>query len=144
MNIYNLLADIVVAAHAAYASVVVFGMLAVLVGRLRGWKWVQNFWFRLIHLLMITIVVVQSWLGTACPLTTLEKDLLLKAGRDPYSRPFIGQFLHNVLFIDAEPWAFTVSYTLFGAVVLAAFFLVPPRWPRRKRRPEAESSKPSL
>jgi hypothetical protein len=140
MNVYHLLADIVVAAHTAYVAFVIFGLLAVLVGRLLRWKWVRNFWFRLVHLLMITLVVVQSVLGIVCPLTTLEKNLLLQAGLDPYSRSFIGECLHNLLFIDAESWMFTVSYCLFGAVVLAAFFLVPPRWPKSKRHAELKTS----
>jgi hypothetical protein len=65
---------------------------------------------------------------------------LLKAGLYPGSRSFIGECLHDMLFIDAESWMFTVSYCLFGAVVLAAFFLVPPRWPRRKRHAEVDSA----
>jgi hypothetical protein len=32
-----------------------------------------------------------------------------------------------LLFFDAEPWVFTVCYTLFGLAVLATFVLAPPR-----------------
>lgn len=140
MSIYNLLADLVVAIHAAYAAVVILGLLAVLAGWLWGWKWVRNFWFRTIHLLMITALVVQTLLGADCPLTTLEKHFMVKAGLEPYPRSFVGECLHNLIFYDAAPWAFAVCYSAFGAIVLATFVLVPPRWPRWKHGAKTETS----
>jgi hypothetical protein len=140
MSIYKLLADAVVVIHGAYIAFVILALLLILVGRLLGWKWVRNFWFRTIHLLMIAIVVAQALWGILCPLTTLEKHLLVKAGLEPYPRSFIGECVHNLIFYEAEPWVFTVCYCAFGAVVLATFVLVPPRWPPRKRGAKTEAS----
>ncbi|MDH3991140.1 MAG: DUF2784 domain-containing protein [Gammaproteobacteria bacterium] len=46
-----------------------------------------------------------------------------RAGESGYTESFIEHWLHKVLFYQAEPWVFTVIYTLFGALVLAAWFL---------------------
>ena len=40
-----------------------------------GWGWVRLRWFRITHLCAIGVVVIQSWLGVMCPLTTLEMAL---------------------------------------------------------------------
>jgi hypothetical protein len=46
--------------------------MAIVIGRFLGWQWIYNRWFRGIHLLMILIVTVESWLDFKCPLTTLD------------------------------------------------------------------------
>lgn len=129
MSGYGWWADLVVVFHAAYAGVVVFGMVAILVGVALGWQWVRNFWFRLAHFLMIAAVVAESLLGVACPLTVLEDQLRARAGEAVYPGSFIGRWVHELLFYDVPPWAFTVAYTLFGSAVLATMILAPPRWP---------------
>ena len=60
MNFYRLLADFVVAIHFGYVLFVLVGMLLILVGIVLKWKWVRNFWFRMVHFLAIAIVVVVS------------------------------------------------------------------------------------
>jgi hypothetical protein len=127
--VYSTLADVVVAAHAAYVLFVILGLLAILAGVLFRWSWTRNFWFRLAHLAMIGVVVVESVLGIVCPLTTLEQSLREKAGLPAESGSFIGRWVHELLFFQAPEWVFTIVYCLFGAAVLATFWLAPPRWP---------------
>ena len=131
MPVYRYLADAVVVLHVAYVLAVVLGLLATLAGYLFRWVWVRNFWLRGVHLAMIMVVVVHALLGATCPLTTLEHDLRRQAGEKFYEGSFLGYWAHQLLFIDAPPWAFTATYCLFGLVVLATFVLVPPRWPGR-------------
>ena len=69
---FSWLADFVLITHAAFAAFVILGLVLILVGGYLSWSWVRNSWFRALHLLGITIIVVQSWLGVICPLTTLE------------------------------------------------------------------------
>jgi hypothetical protein len=134
MNVhYNYLADAVVVIHAAYVGFVIVGLLAILLGELRRWKWVRNFWFRTIHFLMILIVVVQALFGVMCPLTTLEQSLRDKGGSEVYAGSFVGHWVNELLFYEAPAWVFTVCYTIFGAIVLATLIAFPPRWPWRKR-----------
>ena len=128
---YQILADVVVIAHFAYVLFVILGLVAVLVGRLCGWTWTRRFWFRIVHLAMILIVVVEAWCGVTCPLTTWEQQLRSLAGQTTYDGAFIARFVHDMLFFDAEPWVFTLCYTAFGLAVLASFVLAPPLWPKR-------------
>jgi hypothetical protein len=127
MAIYRIVADVVVLVHLTYVAFVVLAALAILVGMVFHWQWVRNFWFRAIHLAMVAVVVIQSVLGILCPLTTLENYLRRQAGAADYPGSFVGYWAHELVFIDAPPWAFTVVYCLFGSLVLGAIFLVPPR-----------------
>ncbi|MFH1919366.1 MAG: DUF2784 domain-containing protein [Planctomycetota bacterium] len=131
MTIYNYLADTVVVIHAAYIGFVIFGLLAILVGVLFRWKWVQNVWFRGIHFLAILTVVAQALLGVICPLTTLEKHWRAKGGGEVYSGHFVGHWAHELIFFEAPPWVFTVCYCLIGMVVLVTIIAFPPRRPGR-------------
>ena len=130
MNPHSLAADFIVVLHFAYVSFVVLGLLAIVAGAALRWQWIRNFWFRLIHLAMIGIVVVEALFGMTCPLTTWENDFRLAAGETVQSGSFIGRWVHSLLFYEAPQWVFTAGYCLFGALVLAAFLLAPPRWPR--------------
>jgi hypothetical protein len=139
--VYRILADLVVAVHFAYVAFVIVGLVLTLGGAVAGWKWVRNFWFRAIHLVMIGIVVGEAWCGTVCPLTTWENKLRELAGQATYSGGFVANLLHDTMFFEAEPWVFTLCYSLFGLLVLIAFIVAPPRIPEwlRRRRPAPKS-----
>ena len=131
MNLlYRLLADLTVIAHFAYVMFVILGLLAILLGWVMKWNWVRNRWFRGVHLVMILVVVLESWAGVTCPFTTWEQQLREKAGQETYQGDFIATWVHDVLFVEAELWVFTAGYTAFGALGLATCFLIPPRWRR--------------
>jgi hypothetical protein len=81
----------------------------------------------LLHIIAIGIVVLQSWLGMICPLTTVEQELRERAGDDIYSGSFIAHWLETILYYQAPAWVFITIYTLFGAAVLASWFWAKPR-----------------
>lgn len=137
---YRLAADFIVVFHLAYVLFIVIGLLLILVGKLRGWEWVHRFWFRAIHLTMILIVVVESWLGIVCPLTTWEKQLRTLAGQTTYEGDFIANWVHDLLFFDLSPATFTLIYSAFGGLVLLSLFWVRPRWPFKGKGMIPESS----
>ena len=124
---YEGLADAVLLLHFGVVVFVVGGLLAVGVGGWLGWAWVRARRLRWLHLAAVAFVVVQAWLGQLCPLTTLESWLRLRAGTAPYAQSFIGHWLHRLLYYVAPPWAFALAYTMFGALVLVAWWRVPPR-----------------
>jgi Protein of Unknown function (DUF2784) len=128
---YPLLADIVLVVHLAFVILVVGGLVAIVVGNLRGWPWVNSLSFRALHATAIGIVVLQAWLGQDCPLTVLESWLRRQAGSAAYDSGFIQHWVQQVLFYQAPTWIFTVAYSLFGAIVAATWWYFPPR--RRKR-----------
>jgi hypothetical protein len=128
--LYPFLADAVLLLHFAVVVFVVGGLAAVLVGNVRSWHWVNGLGFRIAHLLAIGVVVVQAWLGQRCPLTVLEVWLRERAGGTGYAESFIEHWVHRVLFYEAPFWVFSVIYTVFGLLVLAAWWRFPPRRPK--------------
>jgi len=138
---YQLLADLVLITHAGFIAFVVLGLVAILAGGVRGWRWVRNPWFRAAHLGGIVLVAVQAWLGVVCPLTTLEMFLREMAGDATYSGTFVAHWLHRVVFFEAPAWVFAVCYTAFGLAVVAGWMKFPPR-PFRSRAGEREPSVP--
>jgi hypothetical protein len=138
MTLYRLLADLVVVLHCAFVAFVVGGMAAILAGIVLRWRWVRNFWFRAVHVLMIAVVVAESLCGIFCPLTEWENRLLELGGETHDSRSFIGRWVHRLIFVDASPTALTICYCLFGLAVLLALIFAPPRWPW-KRLPRGQS-----
>jgi hypothetical protein len=124
---YHILADLVLILHVAFVVFVVAGLLLILCGGFRGWRWVRNLWFRCAHLAAIGLVVAESWLGVACPLTTLETALREKAGDLTHNETFVAHWLHTILYYEAPPWVFTLGYTLFGLAVMASWLAIRPR-----------------
>lgn len=129
---YIFAADLLLVGHALFVAFVVFGLLLILAGGLLSWSWVRNPWFRWIHLGAIGVVVVQSWLGIVCPLTTWEMALRERAGDAVYSGSFISHWLGTLLYYRAPGWVFALVYTIFAGLVVAAWFRVRPhRFGRR-------------
>lgn len=125
-NLYQILADLVLLLHVTIVLFVVLGLLLIFVGNLCGWRWVNNTWFRLSHLLAIGVVVAEVWLGIVCPLTTLEMWLRSQTGGLAYSGSFMEHWLHQLLYYEAPDWVFTAAYTVFGLLVLATWWIFPP------------------
>lgn len=124
---YLFAADLILAVHVLFVAFVVIGLLCILAGGALRWSWVRNPWFRMAHLLAIGIVVLQSWLGVICPLTTWEMALRHQAGDAVYSGGFIAHWLGRLLYFEAPPWVFVVLYTAFGLLVAACWVWVRPR-----------------
>ncbi len=126
-TIFLLAADIILLLHVLFVAFVLIGLLLILVGKVRAWSWVRNPWFRLIHLAAISVVMVQSWLGLICPLTTLEMALRSQAGDTIYSGSFLSHWLESILYYQVPSWIFVLCYMAFGAAVVASWFWIRPR-----------------
>lgn len=126
---WSIAADAVLFLHLCVVIFVVVGLLLIVAGNLLGWRFVNRWWFRLLHLATIAIVVAQAWLGMVCPLTTLELWLRAQAGEATYAGGFIEYWLSRLLYFSAPPWVFTTAYSAFGLLVAAAWW----RWPPRRQ-----------
>ena len=124
----DLLADLILVVHVLVIGFVIVGLLLTLIGGFAGWSWIRSPWFRGVHLLAIGVVVLQSWFDVICPLTSWEHDLRVAAGQEGYEIGFIATWLRRLIFYRAPVWVFTLSYTLFGALVLATWVWRPPRF----------------
>jgi len=124
---YRLLADAVLSLHFAIVVFVIGGLVVVLVGNWRAWRFVNTWWFRLAHLAAIGVVVAQAWLGIVCPLTTLENWLRVQASEPTYEASFVEHWFRRLIYYDAPAWVFTLAYTLFGFAVIVAWWRYPPK-----------------
>ena len=134
-RLYQWLADAVLCLHVGVVLFVVGGLLLVVGGNLLRWQWVNAWWFRLAHLAAIAVIVAEAWLGLVCPLTTLEVWLRTQAAETAYAGGFIAHWLQRLLYHEAPAWVFTLAYSVFALLVLASWWIFPPR--TRQRRVDA-------
>lgn len=126
-QLYRFAADLLLLGHALFVAFVVLGLVFIFAGNWSNWSWVRNPYFRFAHLAAIVVVVVQSWIGVICPLTIWEMALRERAGDAVYAGSFIANWLDKLLYYQAPAWVFVVAYSLFGALVVVAWFRVRPR-----------------
>jgi Protein of Unknown function (DUF2784) len=124
---YQLLADLVLVLHFGIVVFVIAGLVLVVAGNVVRWRWVNSLWFRSAHAAAIGVVVAQAWLGKVCPLTTLESWLRVQAGSGSYNKSFIEHWVHQLLYYEVPFWVFTLAYTVFGLLVLVAWWYFPPQ-----------------
>ncbi|OFA30525.1 hypothetical protein BAE46_11230 [Glaciecola punicea] len=124
---YLLAADALLVIHVLFIMFVVFGLLLIFVGKVRHWQWIRSVRFRIAHLIGIGIVVVQSWLGIICPLTTWEMALREQAGEAVYAGTFISHWLSTLLYYHAPPWVFVFVYSAFALLVVLSWFWARPK-----------------
>ena len=134
MKFYGYLADAVVVLHFVFVAVVVVGLLATLLGAALRWRWVRNFWFRVVNLGLISVVAVETMIGVSCPLTTLEHKLRQLAGETVTEGWFLSRMLYDLLSFDVESWIVSALEIGGAVLILAVFLLVPPRWPSKQPR----------
>ena len=123
----GLLADAILIVHVAFAAFIMLGLILIVIGGIFKWRWIRNFWFRLLHLFAIVLVALESWCGVICPLTDWEMRLREISGQDTYAGEFIAYWLQRLLYYDAPPWVFILCYSLFGLVVIGCWIVFRPR-----------------
>lgn len=134
---FRWLADAVLVLHVAIVLFVVGGLVLIVAGNRRAWRWVNALWFRGLHLAAIATVVAESWLGIVCPLTVFESWLRIQGLQNPHGSSFIAYWLQRLLYYDAPAWVFTIAYTAFGLLVAGVWWVYPPDTRRRDRYRDA-------
>jgi len=129
------LADAILVVHFMFVLFVVGGFALILAGAVLHWSWVRARSFRSAHLGAILLVVCESLVGVACPLTVWEDALRRGA---PQDASFVSRWVARLLYYDFPESAFAVAYTVFALAVALAWRLVPPH-PAKPHRPAAAS-----
>lgn len=124
---YSWLADLVLLTHVSFVLFVILTVPLILAGGVLEWEWVRKPRLRILHLVAIAIVTLQSWAGVICPLTTLEMWLRKQEGLATYTGSFIEHWLQKLLYWNLPSWVFVAAYTSFALLIIATWFLVPPR-----------------
>jgi hypothetical protein len=135
MNLYSLLADVILVIHFAFVAFVVAGLALIWLGWIFRWPFVRNRRFRFLHLFAMGFVLAESLAGFICPLTTWENELRVRAGgSQAYEKSFVEFWFGRLLFHDWSETTFTFLYTVFFILLVSSFWLVPPRrLPQRQR-----------
>jgi glucan phosphoethanolaminetransferase (alkaline phosphatase superfamily) len=117
-------ADLILLVHVAIILFVLLIPLIVLI-----WRRPARYWWRsrIAHLLLTAFIALQAVCGAQCPLTTWENALRHNNGQLAYQQGFIADWLHRLIFFDAQPWVFTLIYLGWFAVVAAGFYWIPLR-----------------
>jgi len=123
---YLLLADTLAVLHGLLVVFVIGGQGLILSGWARGWAWTCSPRFRIAHLAVIAIVVVQTWLDELCPLTVWENELRRLANAEGYAESFIAHWIHAWLYWHFPHWVFVVAYSAFAALVALSWWRHPP------------------
>jgi uncharacterized protein DUF2784 len=88
LMVYQVLADIVACAHAAFVAFVVFGGLLAL-------RWRQLVWLHVPAVIWGALIEFEDWV---CPLTPVENALRARAGEAGYGGGFIQHYLLRALY----------------------------------------------
>jgi hypothetical protein len=121
-------ANLIAVVHIGYFVFVVGGMVAILVGSRRDIGWVHNLWFRIAHITVIYVVLVEEANGLPCPLNVLQWGARKAATGSAEASGGIGSVLDYLLYHTVSPLALDIMYWSFGVLVVAMLWVVPPRW----------------
>ncbi|MBL1218333.1 MAG: DUF2784 domain-containing protein [Planctomycetes bacterium] len=134
---YRLLADLILVSHFGIVLFILSGMVLPIIGAWRRWNWVRSPWYRLTHLVLLGLIVIQTWLSIECPLTTWEVRLRMAADENTqaYTTTFMQHWVGQLLFYNAPLWLFAVIYTVMICLCLASLILCPIRWRHQRVEP---------
>ena len=118
-----ILAEAVLAAHLAVILFNVFGLIAVPLGAVCGWRFVRVRWWRLLHLVSLAAVAAQAIFGRACILTIWQAAL---TGAAEGPTPLIMGWVNRVIYWPLPVWVFATLYVIVFGYALALFWLVRP------------------
>jgi len=126
--IYWCTAKTVAAVHLAFATYMVLGWWAIVLGALFRARWARHRLFRLTHLAGFLTLLAFALVGRPCPLTDLEFWLLEHSGELAYDQgPFLVRLIAATLYPDVSPALLFWLSLFFGSTTLALWWLVPPK-----------------
>jgi hypothetical protein len=117
------LAQAILGVHLAVIAFNVLGLVAIPLGAALRWRWVRVRWWRALHLVSWAVVALQAALGRACFLT-IWQDELTGAQAQP---PLIERTVERLVYWPLPIWVFAALYLVLFALVVALWWLVPPR-----------------
>ena len=126
MNVYKILATLVLIFHALWTLLIIFGYVF---GRKRAV-------LRWIHIGLLCYGVFIEVAPFDCPLTTAETWLEAKAGITPYQQPFLVHYLEAVIYPDIPESVLVVCAAIVCLVNLGLYTML---WIRARRRRQESS-----
>ena len=120
---FNLISDIVLILHFCIVIFITLGFFLVPVGYKLNWEWFRNIKLRSLHLGLICLVALETFLGVKCPLTIIEIYL----NNLNYSETFIAYWISKVIYWNLPTLFFIVLYALCVSWTILMWKIFPPR-----------------
>ena len=111
MNI--IFSEIVLLFHFCIFLFMILSFFLIPLGYYQKWELVKNKYYRLIHLVLMGIIFIETILGFMCPLTILESFLR----NDIEINNKITQIIHQIMYCDLPTYQFIILY-LFSLLYL--------------------------
>ena len=119
---FYLISDIVLILHFCIVIFITLGFFLVPVGYKLNWEWLRNIKLRSLHLGLICLVALETFLGVKCPLTIIE----IKLNNLNYSETFIAYWISRVVYWDLPTLFFIVLYALCVIWTILMWKIFPP------------------
>jgi hypothetical protein len=133
MSFNELLADLLMLAHACFSVFVLYGLVFIFAGLIVNWRWTRNAWFLNVHLGLTVLLLARIWLSQPCPFSLAEDSLRRQITAPcPLGNPF-HDILHQLAFRGDDPHGFARSTTIFGVIALLAHVASRLRWSKQAK-----------
>ena len=114
--------EIVLFFHFFIFLFITFSFFLIPFGYFKKWEWVKNKYYRLIHLVLMGIILIETILGFMCPLTILENFLRNNIEVDNN----LTQIIHQIMYWNLPNYQFIILYILsFSYLIFLWFFFKP-------------------
>ena len=120
MNI--IFSEIVLLFHFCIFLFMTLSFFLIPLGYYQKWEWVKNKYYRLIHLVLMGIIFIETILGFMCPLTILESFLR----NDIEINNKITQIIHQIMYWDLPTYQFIILYLLSILYLIFLWFFLKP------------------
>ena len=120
MNIF--FSEIVLLFHFCIFLFMILSFFLIPLGYYKKWKWVKNKYYRLIHLVLMGIILIETILGFMCPLTMLEN--FLRNNIEINNK--ITQIIHQIMYWDLSTYQFIILYLLSLLYLIFLWFFFKP------------------
>ena len=104
----SLFSEIVLLFHFCIFLFIILSFFFIPLGYYQKWKWVKNKYYRLIHLILMGIIFIETILGFMCPLPILEN--FLRNNIEINNK--ITQIIHQIMYWDLPTYQFIILYLL--------------------------------
>ena len=125
MNI--IFSEIVLLLHFFIFLFIVFSFFFIPFGYYKNWEWVKNKNYRLIHLFLMGIVLIETILGFMCPLTILENFLR----SDIKVNNKFTEIIHQIMYWNFSNYQFIILYLLSFLYLIFLWFFFKPNFEKK-------------
>ena len=124
----NWAANLVAVVHIGYFLFILGGLIAILVGTKKNYRWVRNPWFRITHFVAVYIVLFEEVTGLPCILNLMQWALRSSATGESEATSGTGGILDYLLYQTISPLMLDIFYWSTGLALLILLWKVPPRF----------------